>query len=216
MFVCFFVDKDPIFCSPRFVCFTWICRLFFSSPPPPPGNPVAACFLKCFTCCLACAEKVGPFRYEFGLLRCSNEFHQLLRGCRACGDFGTTSWRCFSSGSNLEFYRRGVLGWGSCVLCSDWTMQKHPFNCFQMSRFYWAYGMEIMLAQEGLAMIFSFVGIGVVSTATAATCWMMTNRLRPLQQSHEQLGEPLGFWVFLCDPRRLRYLNKRCIYPPVS
>jgi len=59
-----------------------------------------------------------------------------------------------------------------------------------MSRFYWAYGMEIMLAQEGLAMIFSFVGIGVVSTATAATCWMMTN-------SFDRYNNPMSNWANL-------------------
>lgn len=186
----FFFDKDPIFCSPRFVMFHLNIPIVFFLPTTPSRQSCGCMFLEMLHLLPRLCRKVGPFRYEFGLLRCSNEFHQLLRGCRACGDFGTTSWRCFSSGSNLEFYRRGVLGWGSCVLCSDWTMQKHPFNCFQMSRFYWAYGMEIMLAQEGLAMIFSFVGIGVVSTATAATCWMMTN-------SFDRYNNPMSNWANL-------------------
>ena len=178
--------------------------IVFFLPTTPSRQSCGCMFLEMLHLLPRLCRKVGPFRYEFGLLRCSNEFHQLLRGCRACSDFGTTSRWCFSSGSNLEFYRRGGFRMGigciyiyiyiiyildTCVLCSDWTMQKHPFNC-QMSSFYWEYGMEIMLAQEGLAMIFSFVGIGVVSTATAATCWMMTN-------SFDRYNNPMSNWANL-------------------
>lgn len=31
-----------------------------------------------------------------------------------------------------------------------------------------------LVAVEGLAMMFSFVGVGVVSASTAAACWMMS------------------------------------------
>lgn len=59
--VCLFLLVKTRFFSPRFVVFHLNIPIVFSSPPPPPGNPVAACFLKCFTCCLACAEKLVRF-----------------------------------------------------------------------------------------------------------------------------------------------------------
>ena len=90
------------------------------------GNPVAACFLKCFTCCLACAEKL--VRFVTSLAYCDV---------------------AMNSTSYCEGAEHAVT-----------LVQRHG---------------GALVAVEGLAMIFSFVGIGVVSTATAATCWMMTN-----------------------------------------
>lgn len=90
------------------------------------GNPVAQCFLKCFTCCLACAEK-------------------LVRS--------VTSLSYCDVAMNSTTYCEGA---------------EHAFRLVQRNG-------GALVAVEGLAMVFSFVGIGVVSASTAATCWMMSN-----------------------------------------
>ena len=70
--------------------------------------------------------------------------------------------------------------------------RKHLSTDVQMSSFrhHMESGDHLETAQEGLAMIFSFVGIGVVSTATAVTCWMMTN-------TFDRYNNPMSNWAKL-------------------
>eukprot|EP00438_Fugacium_kawagutii_P020524 Skav212701 [mRNA] locus=scaffold1930:364642:366033:- [translate_table: standard] len=92
------------------------------------GNPLTACILKCFTCCLTCAEKLVRF---------------------------VTSLAYCDVAMNSTTYCEGA---------------EHAGKLIQRNG-------GALVAVESLAMVFSFVGIGVVSAGTAATSWIMSSRL---------------------------------------
>lgn len=92
------------------------------------GNPVVACFLKCFTCCLSCAEAL--LRFMTSLAYCD-------------------------------------IAMNSTTYCEG---AQHAVKLVNN------YG-SALAAVEGLAMMFSFVGVAVVSVSTAAVCWMLSNSI---------------------------------------
>ena len=92
------------------------------------GNPVAACFLKCFTCCLSCAESLVRFM---------------------------TSLAYCDVAMNSTTYCEGA---------------QHAVKLVK------SHG-SALVAVEGLAMMFSFVGVCVVSAGTAALSYSLSNSI---------------------------------------
>ncbi|CAJ1419123.1 unnamed protein product [Effrenium voratum] len=92
------------------------------------GNPVAACVLKVFVCCLSCAETL--VQYVTGLAFCDVAM-------------------------NSSTYCEGAA---------------HAVRIISGNA-------SALVAVEGLAQMFSFVGIGVVSAGTAGICWMLSTSL---------------------------------------